>query len=241
MTREIKKIIMITLVQKAMKYAVGGSTSDSYQETVSSRPKLEEFVSTSNSVPETKEFQGLVTSIDISCIVIDQDVYCEPSMLPSDKRVSVGVKVKGSAQRAGRHEMWRAEKIELVQEEWEAGCKGKDKAAWNGEAIASKDLAEGIPGIFKSDVLSSMSPRSSHPGHLTKNSEDVPKSGGPTTIIGKVTGTFGDTVTLNDSVYFDITNASCNMALVKGKHSILFINVVLIFSLIILSSELDEE
>lgn len=230
---------MITLVQKVVKYAVGSSMSDSYQETVSSRPKLEEFVSTSNTMPETKEFQGLVTSIDSSCIVIDQDVYCEPSMLPSDKRVSVGVKVKGSAQRSGRHEMWRAEKIELVQEEWEVGCKEKHKASRNSEAIASRDLAEGIPGIFKSDVLSSVSPRSGHPGHLTKSSEDITKSGRSTSTIGKVTGTFGDTVTLNGTTYFDITNANCNMSLVKGKHSILFINVFII-SLIILSSELAE-
>lgn len=236
LTSKLRNSIMITLVQKAVRYAVGGSESESYQETVDSRPKLEEFVSTLKSVPETKDFQGLITSVDNSCIVVDHDVYCEPSLFASNKRVSVGVKVKGSAHRRGEHEMWRAEKIELVQEEWEAGRKEKDKSdgsrgptsttTSNGETISCKDLAEGIPGIFKSDVLSSVSPRSNQPEHITKCNEVMP--GVPTTVIGKVTGVFGDTVTLNDSTYFDITNASCNLILVKGKHNILFIYVFLV-------------
>lgn len=230
---------MITLVQKAVMYAVRSSKNDHYQENVDCRPKLEEFVTTSHFMPETKDFQGHVTSIDSAYIVIDQDVYCELSLFPSDKRVSVGVKVKGSARRGGKHEMWQAEKIELVQEEWEAYCEEKDKVDEstgptsrtnsNREAVSCKDLVEGIPGIFKSDVLVSLSSRSNHLQDIIKSSEVLAKPQVPTNIIGKVTSLFGNSVTLNDNIYFDITAASCNMVLLKGKHFFIFQSILLFF------------
>lgn len=221
---------MITLIQKAVRYAVKGNNSDHFQETENCRPKLEDFVSTSHSAPETKEFEGLVTSTDSSCIVIDQDVYCEPSKLPPNKKVSVGVKVRGLAQRRGQHEMWRAETMELVQEEWDAGLqyRGKDNGdkgvgASNCEAISCRDLAEGIPGIFKSDLLSSVSSRCDQPGQVSDCSEAVTRTEASKTVIGKVTGIYGDTVTLNDSICCDLTNTSCSMDLVAGKSVIVYI------------------
>ncbi|KAG0692718.1 RNA helicase Mov10l1 [Chionoecetes opilio] len=218
---------MITLIQKAVRYAVGSSKSDVLQETLSFRPKLEDFVSTSHSAPETKEFEGLVTSIDSSCIVIDQDVYCEPSEFPPNK-VCLGVKVRGLAQRGGNHEMWRAKTIELVHEGWDTGphCSGNKNidrkkgsasvAASDCEAVSCRDLAEGIPGIFKSDLLSSVSPRSDQTGCVPECSQVSARPGGSKTVIGKVTGVYGDTVTLNDSICFKSTHSSCSMDVVTG-------------------------
>lgn len=232
---KLKNSIMITLVQKVVRYAVRGNKSDQFQETVNCRPKLEDFVSTSHSAPETKEFEGLVTSIDCSCIVIDQDVYCEPSKFPPNKKISLGVKVRGLAQRGGKHEMWQAETIELVQEEWDTvlHCREKDSgdrikstacgSASNCEAISCRDLAEGIPGIFKSDLLSSVSSRCDQPGHVPECSEALARTRASKTVFGKVTGIYGDTVTLNDSICCNMTCASHSMDLVAGKSDIVYI------------------
>ncbi|XP_063880940.1 RNA helicase Mov10l1-like isoform X2 [Scylla paramamosain] len=219
---------MITLVQKAMRYAAGGSKSTQLEETVSCRPKLEDFVSTSLSGPETKEFEGLVTSTDCSCVVIDQDVYCDPSDFPPNRKVSVGVRVRGLAQRGGKHEMWRAKKIEVVQEDWDASlyCSarisgdGKKStacvAAGDCEATPCKDLAKVIPGSFKRDFLSSVSSGSFQPRCLPDCSEALARTGPSKAVIGKVTGIYGDTVTLNDSVCCSLASANTSMDLVTG-------------------------
>ena len=226
---------MITLVQKAVRYAVGGSSSDQLQDTVSCRPKLQDFVSTTHSTPERKEFQGLVTSIDSSCIVIDHDVYCDPSDFPSNKKVSLGVNVRGLAQRGGKHEMWRAKTIELVMEDWNDGphsrkieTSGNKSAASNNASISSKDLSEGIPGIFKSDVLSSVSSRSYQQEHRADCSEALPKTTASKTVIGKVTGIYGDAVTINDSICCNLTSSRCNMDLVPGKSDVICMFICLV-------------
>lgn len=227
---------MISLVQKAMKYATGGDKSTQLEETVNCRPKLEDFVSTSHSEPEMKEFEGLVTSMDSSCIVIDQDVYCDPSEFPSDRKVCVGVKVRGSAQRGGKHEMWRAKTIEIVQEEWDAGrhCTARTNdhggkstcvAACDGEATPCKDLVEGIPGSFKREFLSSVSSGSLQSAGLPECSEPLAETGVSKTIIGKVTGVYKDTVTLNGSVCCSLANANPSMDLITGKSSVGFLFV----------------
>lgn len=227
---------MISLVQKAMKYATGGNKSTQLEDTVSCRPKLEDFVSTSHSEPETKEFEGLVTSTDSSCIVIDQDVYCDPSEFPSDRKVCVGIKVRGSAQRGGKHEMWRATTIEIVQEEWDAGrhCKAKTSdhggkstcvAAGDGEATSCKDLVEGITGSVKRDFLSSVSSGSLQSASLLECSEPLAGTGASKTVIGKVTGVYKDSVTLNGSVCCSLANANPSMDLITGKSSVVLLFV----------------
>ena len=205
---------MITLVQKAIRYAAGGGKSTQLEETVSCRPKLEDFVLTNHSGPETKEFEGLVTSADCSCIVVGQNVYCDPSDFPSNRKVSVGVKVSGLARREGKHEMWRAKTVKIVQEEWDAGlhCTAKSNGD-GGESTAC--LAEGIPGSFKRDFLSWVSPESFQTGHLPN--EALAGTGASQTVIGKVTGVCGNTVTLNESICCSLATANTTMDLVTGK------------------------
>lgn len=230
---------MISLVHKAVGYFVREADSNSPKFELD-RPRLEDFIPVTHSEIETQNFEGIVTSMYGSSIIINNDIYCDASKHPVGEKIHLNDRVRGVAQRTTKHEAWQAVKLQLFLEEWDADCKEQldslksykesdnlDDActakyvngALKNEVIQCRDIAAGIPGILKQDLLSSVmkTSQSELSTKSVKDSMNIPQV--QQTLLGKITGIFGDTATLNEDVSFSLSSTNYDWEILEGKES----------------------
>lgn len=231
---------MITLVQKVVSYIVRGKETNGPQSDELERPRLEDFIDISPHSLESWNFDGTVTSVNGWNIVINNDIYFEVQKPMTPSSFSVGNRVSGIAHRRNNSEAWRATVVQLQQEEWdsansnsttdgnprildyESGLKSLGSGQKDATVISCRELEAGIPGIFKQDLLSSSLRKSNTPEDTScsSNEGDTSKelTPGEQCAIGKITGIFGDSVTLNENLHFRFCPAECSFQLMKGNY-----------------------
>lgn len=229
---------MITLVQKVVSYIVRGKETNGPQSDELERPRLEDFIDISPHSLESWNFEGTVTSVNGWNIVINNDIYFEVQKPMTPSSFSVGNRVSGIAHRRNNSEAWRATVVQLQQEEWdsansnsttdgnprildyESGLKSLGSGQKDATVISCRELEAGIPGIFKQDLLSSSLRKSNTPEDTSCSSNEGDTSTeltpGEQCAIGKITGIFGDSVTLNENLHFRFCPAECSFQLMKG-------------------------
>ena len=216
---------MFSLVQKAVGYISESVTDTEVNSSKCERPRLEDFISVSNF--ESEEFEGTVTAINGRDIVVNSDIYYSIPLHQSTCSYKVGDVVQGTAERKSKYEAWRATSLSLrfSEEKWD--CM---QPKLTGQVISSRDLDAGIPGILKQDLFPTDGSRlnsSKRDSALLKPSGHD-KAEPPKSVIGKVTGVIGDTVTLNNKC-FRLSTVESAFALSEGKHLRYFILFVVLF------------
>lgn len=229
---------MITLVQKVVSYIVRGKESNGPQSDELERPRLEDFIDISPHSLESWNFEGTVTSVDGWNIVINKDIYYEVQKPMTPSSFSVGDRVSGVAHRRSNTEAWRATDVQLQQEAWDSANSNsttdgnpqiqeydsRSRSLGSGQkdatVISCRELEAGIPGIFKQDLLSSSLRKNSRPEDASCTSHEGDTSSELIPVeqcaIGKITGIFGDSVTLNENLHFRFCPAECSFQLMKG-------------------------
>ncbi|XP_069180578.1 uncharacterized protein [Procambarus clarkii] len=212
---------MITLVQKAFGYFVGGRDDQPSKWEEVDRPRLEDFVSVSPSTVETCDFEGVITSVRGSDIIINNDIYCDASKFQAGEKICVNNQVTGVAERRNKHEAWRAVHVQMLQERWDDDGGGSGEAQLNSckNDANDRDVFPGkctktsldpemrIPHSVKQDV---------HYPAKTRQFETQSTKDPKEKVIGRVTGMCGGTVSLNEDISFSLSETNCNWKIVKG-------------------------
>lgn len=222
---------MITLMQKAVGYFVRGPDENSAKLDELNRPRLEDFILVSCSEREIHNFEGVITFVNMSVIVINNDIYCDSSLFPTGRKVNINDKVRGVAERCSNRDAWRAVKVLFLQEdEWDAADKdaavGKQTSSGNkllarsGEsgAIPCRDLEAGIPGFLRQDLFSQMD-KTDHTDWLGEPVNNFPDI--QPTIMGRVVAIYGDTISLNEGITFCLSPADYDFKVIEGEKDVL--------------------
>nr|XP_045618239.1 RNA helicase Mov10l1-like isoform X2 [Procambarus clarkii] len=212
---------MITLVQKAFGYFVGGRDDQPSKWEEVDRPRLEDFVSVSPSTVETCDFEGVITSVRGSDIIINNDIYCDASKFQAGEKICVNNQVTGVAERRNKHEAWRAVHVQMLQERWDDDGGGGDEAQLNSCKNDANDR-DVFPGKC---TKTSLDPEMRIPHSVkqyvhypakTRQFETQSTKDPKEKVIGRVTGMCGGTVSLNENISFSLSETNCNWKIVKG-------------------------
>lgn len=244
---------MITLVQKVVSYIVRGKESNGPQGDDLERPRLEDFIDIGPHNLESQNFEGTVTSVNGRDIVINNDVYFEVQKPMAPSQFCVGDRVSGIAHRKSDSEAWRASFVQLQQEAWDPANSNCDASPQipdsdsksrnlglgqtDATVISCRELEAGIPGILKQDLLSSSLRKSSAPENASCTTNEQDTSSNlmimEQSAVGKVTGIFGDSVTLNKDLHCRFSPEECSFQLMKGNYIFIYVNVLIYCELVV--------